>query len=129
MSAADAPKRFNKIKNDIPTDHLFKIRKGSISVKMWDEWQQGDHGGWWRLIACDWLKHGAIKEVWRCETPPPDKQKKKTAMKAMRATSAMKAMKATTAMKAMKATTVMKAMQTKKTAMKAMKVAMKTAKQ
>ena len=63
MSAADGPKKFNKVKRDILTDHLFMIRKGSISVKIWDEWQLGPHGGWWRLIACDWLKAGAIKEV------------------------------------------------------------------
>ena len=95
-----------KVKVDILTGPAFNnIRKGSIAVKMWDEWQEGPNGGWWRLVACDWLKRGGVKEVWRCEIPPPNKRR---AMKALKATTAMKAMKtqrplAMNAMKAVKA--------------------------
>ena len=64
------------------------------------------------MVACDWLKHGAIKEVWRCEIPPPQKK----------AAGAMKT-KGSLAMKAMKA----KAMKTKgPLAMKPMKAAKAT---
>ena len=87
-----------------------EIKKGSVSVRFWDEWQMGDYGGWWQLVACDWLKRGKIKEVWVCRIPPPTVV---MAMKAMKATTAMKAMKTKTP-PAMKRMAAMKAIKTTK---------------